>query len=226
MEIDGSPCRDIFTVLNISKNYMKEHMLNIYTFAVLKSWLEFALSQEDMTDCLTSTLPKFPTKGTPKGASYSDSPLSAFGTSQFYDIDSESSTESPSVSSSFASSPVFSQFDELTNEQFDRRRTMDQMSLRSATPSFISTPRKTSQAFDTVSITSDIFSNASNLRNVAAKYCLRIIVQSERGPMKDTDRAMVTASVVEAIHILDLLCNEECTFTQKVMYARLFYNYD
>jgi len=215
MEIDGSPCRDIFTILNISKSYFKEHILNIYTFAILKSWLQYAFSLEDINECLTSTISKFPRNPTKEaGSPYS------FGGSKFYkddDVESESSgTESPSISSSsIASSPAFSQFDELSYDQFERRRAMD-MPSRSGTPSFIPSPRKGSQAFDTVSITSDIFSNASNLKSIAAKYCLRIIVQSERTPQKESDRCVITASVVEAIEILDLLCSEESNFTQKV----------
>ena len=224
MEIDGSPCRDIFTILNISKSYLKEHILNIYTFAILKAWLQYAFSLEDINECLTSTISKFP-KGPGKEPTHSGSPYS-FGGSKFYndDLDSGSSgTESPSISSSIASSPAFSQFDELSYDQFERRRTMDIISpSRSGTPSFIASPRKASQAFDTISITSDIFSNASNLKSIAAKYCLRIIVQSERTPQKESDRSVITASVVEAIEILDLLCNEESNFTQKVSWLFLF----
>ena len=220
-EIDGSPCRDIFTVLNVAKHYLKEHLLNVYTFSVLKVWLNFTFSQGDMNECLTANTTgiKFP-KGTPTRASlHNDSPYSStFGSSRFYeDLDSESSADSRSVSS-FASSPAFSQFDELSSDQFTARKPFDTMSMRSTTPSFATgTPRKASQAYDTVSIVSDIFSNSSNLRNVAAKYCLRIIVQSEKTPQKDSDRAMITASVVEAIQILDLLCDEDSNFCQKVI---------
>ena len=196
-------------------------MLNVYTFAVLKSWLNFTFSQGDMNECLTTntTAIKF-LKGTPTMTSHSNSPFSStFGGSRFYDdLDSESSAESRSVSS-FASSPTFSQFDELSNDHL-ARKPFDTMSMRSTTPSFVTT-RKVSKAFDTASIVSDIFSNSSNLRNVAAKYCLRIIVQSEKIPQKDSDRSMITASVVEAIQILDLLCDEDSNFSQKVSLSSL-----
>ena len=130
LEIDGSPCRDIFTVLNISKNYLKEHLLNVYTFAVLKAWLLFTVSQGgDMQECLTTatTTMRFPGSSatSAKGARSSvESPYSStFGSSRFYDelsvmgdSEEESSADSHSVtSSSFASSPAFSNFDESMN---------------------------------------------------------------------------------------------------------------
>ena len=168
MEIDGSPCRDIFTVLNFcTKNYLKEHLLNIYAFSVLKQWLQYVSTQADINECLSSAFPRSSRGQVSRSGSPS---FSSFGGSKFYDDFSSESDSAPSVASSFASSPTYSQFDELSNDPMERRRTFDPVLSRPTTPGF--TPsRKTSQAFDTVSMTSDIFSNASNLKNVAAKNC-------------------------------------------------------
>lgn len=38
-EIDGTPSRDFFTVLNLTSSYKKEHINNIYSFSMLQSWL-------------------------------------------------------------------------------------------------------------------------------------------------------------------------------------------
>lgn len=214
-ELDGTTSRDLFTVLNNCKSYHKEHILNVYTFSVLKPWLHYAFSQSDVNELLTSVNSRLGLRG--KDISHSGSPMSSFGGSRFYDdFSSESdSAGTPSVSSSLACSPSFSNMEDLTaaDQSFDRRRISEASHL--TTPAMLPF-RKASQAFDTISITSDVFSNTSNLRSVAARYCLRIINQSERIPQKDVDRGIITASVVEAIEILDMLCEEDSSITQKV----------
>lgn len=186
---------------------------------MLKSWLHYVFLQGDVNELLTGANLKLP-RGGRDLYSHSTSPVS-FGTSKFYDdFSSESdSAGTPSITSSIASSPNFSTMEDLTAtgtdaSPLDRRATVGG-DTQSIAPSMLSY-RKASQAFDTISITSDVFSNTSNLRNVAARYCLRIIKQSERIPQKDSDRSMITAGVVEAIEILDMLCKEDSNATQKI----------
>lgn len=204
-EIDGSTSRDIFTVLNVSQSYGTDFLLNVFSFSILKCWINFVNYQNDIAECLTNQLSKL--MMSPEPRSYSGSPIS-IGGSKFYDDVSSGSDSAPSLSSSISSLHSFMYVDSLSNDQLEVKRITDS---RPQTPF-----RKQSQAADTISITSDILSNASNLKNISIRYCLRVISQSERSPRRDSNRKIVTASVVESIEILDMLCTEDSGSMQKV----------
>ena len=201
---------------------------------MLKCWIEYVHYKDEMVECLTGRLNNI--IGGNEMTSYSGSPLS-IGGSRFYDGFSSGSDSAGtlSLSSSVSSLQSFMYVDDSNNDQLQVKRVVDS---RSQTPfdsrfadSRPSTPfRKTSQAYDTVSITSDVLSNASNLKSVAIRYCLRVINQSEKIPRRDSDRSVITASVVEAIGILNILCAEDASVAQKVyveikrLYRRIEHN--
>ncbi|XP_047130371.1 AP-5 complex subunit zeta-1 isoform X1 [Hydra vulgaris] len=197
-ELDGSISRDIFTVLNLSKVYNEQQMLNVYSFSILKSWLQFVDNQVDIADCLSSGFNKF------SGSTLSRSSSRIFD--NFFDSDSVNT----SLSSSSSCSSIKSFDGESNADQLDlgKNRTPD----KSRTPLHFDGP-----AFDSISIKSDILVNSSSsLKSVAVRYCLRLIFQSEKVPKQDSDRSVITASVVEAISILIILCKNDPILAQRV----------
>jgi hypothetical protein len=40
LEPDGSALREFYTTLNLTQNPSHEHLFNVYSFAVLHSWIE------------------------------------------------------------------------------------------------------------------------------------------------------------------------------------------
>ncbi|XP_048576058.1 AP-5 complex subunit zeta-1 isoform X2 [Nematostella vectensis] len=55
------------------------------------------------------------------------------------------------------------------------------------------------------------------LREKAVEYCLRVLQQSERKPAKMQDAVLLEGSIVEAVHILDLLCQSDKSLVPKLI---------
>ena len=161
-------------------------------------------NQAEIADCLSSNFNKSNYQMLP-GSSLTRSSSRIFD--GFYSENDSLSTHSLSSSSSSLKS-----FDGESNaDQLDlvRNRFSDS---RCQTPMHLA-----GAAFDTISITSDILVNSSHsLKSVAIRYCLRLIIQSEKVPKQDSDRSVITASVVEAISVLTILCKGDPILSQRV----------
>ncbi|XP_070580171.1 AP-5 complex subunit zeta-1-like isoform X1 [Ptychodera flava] len=143
-DIDGTPSRDIFTVLSIGQYLSGDQLLNIHSFSMLKNWLL----------------------------------LSRPAASTVAPPDTKALTESMSMTGGFS----------------DRAKHV--------------------------------------LREKAYEYCLRIIDQCERKPMKGQDYDLQHACLVEALSVLDILCTQDSSLvprlfpTIKRVYSQISDNVD
>ena len=108
--------------------------------------------------------------------------------------------------------------DDISSEQQDTSL----ISSRSETPiqSFsrsqsVSTPRNFDE-MDSGRMSTPSLSAGVTLKGAALKYCLRILGQADRRPRRTDDKDVLDASIVEAIRILTLLCQEDNPLVNKV----------
>ncbi|XP_046569666.1 AP-5 complex subunit zeta-1-like [Haliotis rubra] len=247
-EVDGTPSRNFFTVLNIGQYFTDDQFLNIYTFSLLYRWLyhnNINCGDGEATDADSSkdretplsmlatdspqssprrdgTSPSFasldsPSRGTTPVSSLdssdqfssmiSESPQR--GSAQFSSVIAESpqtgsaqcssmAGESPrrgsaQVSSMITESPRrgSAQLSSVTGD-YSRRGSIQQLSMRIGTPDSQDKGRQ-----------SKVFGSLSS-RTV--DYCFRVLDQCERKPKVNTDAELQIACLVEAVTVLDLIC--------------------
>ena len=209
------PSRDIFTVLSLSSNYTNDILVSVHAFSALRSWLLYILEKPDGVEFLNIQSSKITSRLSDTNSKHEGSPLSVSGSHFYRDLSSDSETGSCSSLVSSMASFNISAYNNIERMN-SRKRSVTQQSLltsdsRSQTPIY----NRTKQ-FDSVSITSEILSNAASLESLIIRYCLRIISQSEKVPKRDQDRSIITSSVVECINILHLLCREDSFASQKI----------
>ncbi|XP_046362626.2 AP-5 complex subunit zeta-1-like [Haliotis rufescens] len=217
-EVDGTPSRNFFTVLNIGQYFTDDQFLNIYTFSLLYRWLHHNnVNREDGEDTdadlskdretpvsLVSTdspLGSPRGDGTPQSFASLESPKQAAtpvgsldSTDQFLSMYAESPRRaSAQVSSMIAESPRRGSFQiSSMNGDFSRRGSGQHMSMRSGTPDSLEKGRQ-----------AKVFGSLSS-RTV--DYCFRVLDQCERKPKVNTDAELQIACLVEAVTVLDLIC--------------------
>eukprot|EP00794_Sanderia_malayensis_P009562 gene9562-10550_t len=231
-ELDGSPCRDFFTVLNIAQVYSNAQLNNIYTFSMLMHWL-IVMQQYD-AETWNYVMKKLSSE--PRAAT---AMASLSGQGSFY-LASSSSSESSSGRLSLASSlsslhsfrgdsSLMKAFDDslIEDESFSEASSPHHLSMQSIasqdqplTPISVSTPtndgsldRHKFSSASLASHSSSVVATASTggltLKSASVKYCLRILSQAEKIPGRLGDKGILIASVIEAVRILTLLCQED-----------------
>ena len=162
------------------------------------------------------------------------------GTSSFYVASSSSGSSEPvSLSSSMSSlhSFLYVEKDGDKNDSLDDSFLTN--SLRSEAPAShhgskpsllsedfpsrpmsVSTPKQRDsferRKASNTSLPSLASSGGLTLKNASVKYCLRILSQAEKMPHRMNDKEMVLASVIEAVRILTLLCQQDESLVNKV----------
>lgn len=85
----------------------------------------------------------------------------------------------------------------------------------------VSTPKRNPSETD-LSIGSRKVSSASlsstglTLKNASIRYCFRVLNQAERSPKRGEDKPLLEATVIEAVRILTILCQQDETLVKQV----------
>ncbi|XP_076452944.1 AP-5 complex subunit zeta-1-like [Babylonia areolata] len=222
-EIDGTPCRNFFTILNIGQYYTDDQYLNIYSFSVLYKWLyhcsyaqlpSTSLSAED--DSVSGKSPAVTidrhNKRKPLRVEQSPrrSPLpgregSPKGESPVSRTDSLSKRKSPALS--VESSPKGS----------PRRKSPAVGSLESqsaagdgdgsvegrSTPEGVEGSPRSKRVSKKGSVVSR---ELQSLVSRSVDYCFRVMDQCERKAKVTSDAELQVACLREVVEVLDLVC--------------------
>eukprot|EP00112_Aurelia_sp_Birch-Aquarium-sp1_P002677 Seg1299.7 transcript_id=Seg1299.7/GoldUCD/mRNA.D3Y31 product="AP-5 complex subunit zeta-1" protein_id=Seg1299.7/GoldUCD/D3Y31 len=235
-EIDGSPSRDFFTSLNVASVYNTDHFHNIHAFSMLRKWL-LTLQNYDAAawNNVVKKLsrPQRSASAKPRligqssfflassASSDSSGPVSLSSSmsslNSFLYVehegdksrDLEDSFRSGSRQGSRQGSPIG------TPPSLYESKSLysDSSSLRR--PMSVSIPRKSEQHGERNLLGSRKLSSSSlssgglTLKNASVRYCLRLLSQAERIPHRLDNKGLLSATVVEAVRILTLLCQQD-----------------
>ncbi|XP_037648469.1 AP-5 complex subunit zeta-1 isoform X1 [Sebastes umbrosus] len=184
-ELDGTVSGDFFTVLCVGQGFTEDQWMNVYSFSMLRHWLLTYHSVSNGNNAADTATRNISLKVSTVKAAVHSYQPSQMTCSVFSSSPANRLQLSLSLSYSFSN---------------DDRSEVDGsvVSMVSATSS-----------------SSRLLPPKERLREKAFQYCQRLIEQSDRKAHKRTDADLQKACLVEAVCILDCVCEEDASLVYR-----------